>query len=593
MDQDEKQFQVVANLSKLVGNHTIKFGTDVRRAYNLRVPSDRHRSGELSFSEDRTRGPAGGGLGLATFLLGDVTRFTRFVSTSTDARERQWRHFYYGQDTWRATPKLTVAYGLRADIINPQTINEPGNAGFLDLNTGEIRVVDVGDTNLAGNVKNSINLAPRLGIAYQATHKTVIRAGYGRSYDIGVFGSVFGHSVTQNLPVLAAQELNAPANFERVFTLAQGAPAFTAFFGLDAPPNQGGRPNASLPQNGRFFLPNGVFARALPEKQRLPTVDAYNVTVQHQLTNSTSVEVGYVGNKGTHVFAGDGPAININQATLEGFGTLSTNQRRPFFRRFGWTQGIDFFCNCADNRYDSLQAKFTKRFSEGYSLMANYTLGRGLNNDGQYFIFDRELNRGPADWDRRHQFVLTNVADLPFGRGRRFFSDASRALDFLVGGWQFNSSTRIVSGRPFNVSYRDAGADRDTGPNRPNLVGDPKTGGPRDQFFNATPIGSPGSAFERPARGTFGNLKRNALRGPNYWNTDASLFKKFNFTENVNLEFRLEAMNVFNHVNLGQPDATIGVPGNNNPNAGRITSLDTLLDTNPMRNFQFALKLKF
>ncbi|HXG66108.1 MAG TPA: TonB-dependent receptor, partial [Blastocatellia bacterium] len=280
LDQDEKQFQFVSNLLKTSGNHTFKFGVDVRRAYNLRVPSDRHRSGELSFNNDRTRGPEGGGLGLATFLLGDVTRFSRFASSSTDARERQWRHFYYGQDTWRATQKLTINYGLRLDIINPQTINEPGNAGFLDLNTGEIKVVGIGDIGLDGDVENSLNWAPRLGIAYQISDKTVIRAGYGRSYDIGVFGSLFGHSVTQNLPVLSAQELNPPNNFDRVFTLAQGPPP---------------APFPAIPANGRFPLPNGVFARALPEKQRLPTVDAYNVTVQHQLTETISVEAGYVG----------------------------------------------------------------------------------------------------------------------------------------------------------------------------------------------------------------------------------------------------------------------------------------------------------
>ena len=106
--------------------------------------------------------------------------------------------------------------------------------------------------------------------------------GYGRSYDIGVFGSLFGHSVTQNLPVLAVQGGQCCGDFDRVFTLADGAPPFGAFFGLNAPPNRGGVPNTALPANGKFFLPDGVFARALPEKQRLPSVDAYNATVQYQ-----------------------------------------------------------------------------------------------------------------------------------------------------------------------------------------------------------------------------------------------------------------------------------------------------------------------
>jgi len=123
LDQDEQQYQIVGNITKLVGSHTFKFGVDVRRAFNLRVPSDRHRSGELNFENERTAGPAGGGLALASFMLGDVTRFTRYVSPTTEARERQWRHYYYAQDVWRPTQKLTLNYGLRLDVINPQTVN--------------------------------------------------------------------------------------------------------------------------------------------------------------------------------------------------------------------------------------------------------------------------------------------------------------------------------------------------------------------------------------------------------------------------------------------------------------------------------------
>src|SRR5918993_502678 len=140
LDQDEKQWQMVGNVTKIWGNHSIKVGVDVRRAHNLRVPSDSHRSGELTFNPDRTRGPEGGGMGLATFLLGDVTRLARYVSSSTDAREQQWRHFYYAQDTYRPTSKITLNYGLRLDVFNPQTVNEAGNGGGLNPDTRQIMV---------------------------------------------------------------------------------------------------------------------------------------------------------------------------------------------------------------------------------------------------------------------------------------------------------------------------------------------------------------------------------------------------------------------------------------------------------------------
>jgi hypothetical protein len=589
LDQNEQQFQVVGNITKMMGNHSIKFGVDVRRAYNLRVPSDRHRSGELNFENDRTRGPDGGGLALASFMLGDVTRFTRYVSPTTDARERQWRHFYYAQDVFRPTQKLTLNYGLRLDIINPQTLNAAGNGGFLDLATGLINVAGEGNIGLNGNVENTLNWAPRLGASYQLGEKTVLRAGYGRSFDIGVFGSLFGHSVTQNLPVLSVQELNAPDNFLSVFNLAQGpsAPVFPA-----------------VPANGQFKLPDGVFARALPFKQRPPHVDAFNVIVQHELTETLSVEAGYVGNRGGNVFAGDGPATNVNQAILTGFPNVSTNLRRPFFAgnvpntsgfggAFGWTQGIDYFCNCATNAYDSLQVKLNKRFSAGYSMQSSYTLQRAIQDNPDYFFFDSEMNRGPADWDRTHSFTLSVVAELPFGRERRYGSSVSRVVDAVVGGWQANANTFIYSGLPFQVTYRDAGSDRDTGGNnRPNLVGDPDGPKTEQQWFNSAAIGSSGSAFERPARGTFGTMPRNALRGPGYWRVDASLFKHFSIGGTRRLEARIEAVNLFNNVNLANPDSEVGVPGNPNTNAGRINST-AFGGNDPMRNFQFALKVAF
>ncbi|PYQ80827.1 MAG: hypothetical protein DMG01_05805, partial [Acidobacteria bacterium] len=122
-------------------------------------------------------------------------------------------------------------------------------------------------------------------------------------------------------------------------------------------------------------------------------------------------------------------------------------------------------------------------------------------------------------WDRAHNFSLATTYELPIFKDNR-----------VLGGWQFNQATTIQSGLPFNVTYRDGGADRDTGPNRPDLVGDATAGGgSRDQWFNTTPIGSSGSAFARPAKGTFGNLPRNALVGPGYWRTDASIFKRFSF----------------------------------------------------------------
>jgi carboxypeptidase family protein/TonB-dependent receptor-like protein len=599
LDQNESQVQFVSNTSYLTGNHNFKFGADVRHARNLRVPSDSHRAGELRFDRERTQGPNGGGLGIASYLLGDVSSFVRYVSTSTEARERQNRQFFYGQDTWRVTPKLTVNYGLRWELIHPEYVNDTGNGGFLDLDTGEIRVGGVGQVDLSGNNQmNYKHFAPRLGIAYQWKDKTVVRVGYGRSYDIGVFGSVFGHSVTQNLPVLAAQGLNPASNFDRVFTLTSGPPA-PVF------------PQADQ-QTGRFPLPDGIFTRARPEQIKLPTLDAYNVTVQHQLTQSLSIEAGYVGNKGTNTFTGFGPAFNINQPSLVGFRAdgdprgagLSTNARRPFFGQFGWTQNIDFFCNCASSNYHSLQTKATKRFSSGFSLLAHYTWSKALNYDGDYFPYDANISYGPADTDRTHTFVMSSLYELPFGKGKKFLGSASRLGELLIGGWQINQITTVSSGLPFTPSYSNCGADRDTGPCRPNLVGDVDTNGNQDLWFTTTggqtlvrapgnpgdlaPYINPGQTigpWQRPMPGTIGNAPRNSLRGPSYFNTDFSLLKSLNFTEKFRGQFRAEVFNFFNNVNLGQPDGCVDCTS-----GGRITGLAAGAT---MRQMQFSIRLEF
>jgi outer membrane receptor protein involved in Fe transport len=577
--EDESQWQIAANFTKIVGtDHTFKVGVDVRRAHNLRIPSDSHRAGELTFHGDRTIGPSGGGLGLATFMLGDATHFKRYASTSTDARELQWRHFYYLQDTWRANNKLTLSLGLRLAVINPETVNDPGNGGWLDagcapgsqpcqpIGTGEILVGGVGDVDLAGNVKNTLNWEPRLGITYQINDKTVVRAGYGRAHDIGTFGSTFGHAVTQNLPVLSIQEINAPANYAAVFNLAQGPPPATF---IDS-------------STGHFLLPNGVNPFVRTREMRLLRTDSWNVTVQRQLSTSTSVELGYVGNHGSHYMAGDNPDEDMNQPTLVGYPNVPRDQRRPFFALYGWTQGTRADLNDATNDYNSLQAKFTKNMSKGWSLLAHYTFAKAKNfDDGDYFWIDRELNWGTPGWHRVHQVVVAGSYELPFFKGNT-----------LLGGWQVNANVFIASGQPFGIDYRNAGQDRDTGPNRPDLIGDPQIGsgdGRTSPYFNVTPIGSSGSAFGRPAIATFGNLERNAYSGPGWWNVDGSLFKRFAFGRRA-LELRLEVQNLFNHVNLGNPDGGIGVPGNLNANSGMITGT---ANNWVGRNLQFGARFLF
>ncbi|MGH9842670.1 MAG: TonB-dependent receptor domain-containing protein, partial [Blastocatellia bacterium] len=584
--ENERQIQFVNNWTNLRGNHTFKFGADIRRAYNLRIPSDRHRAGELIFDVARTAGPSGGGTGLASFLLGDVSSFARYVSTITDAEERQNRWFFYGQDTWKVTKKLTLNFGLREEIYRPQTVTGAGKGGYVDVNTGEVLVAGSQGVGLDLNQQGTFTtISPRLGIAYRVTDKTVIRLGYGRGYDIGVFGSVFGHNVTQNLPVLGIQS-NVPAqNYLSVFNLAQGPTPLDPKTILDSQPKG---------PNGRPILPNGVTAFILPQTLRLPTSDQWNLTVQRQLPGNMSFEAAYVGSKGTHTFAGTGGDYDFNQATIVGYlgangATTSTNSRKPFFNKFGWSQNFRYYGSDASTNYHGAQFKIEKRFSQGLSLLSHYTWSRSFNFDGTYYNIDATQAYGPNTQTRSHVFLLTGTYELPIGKGKHLLRDAPKAVDAIIGGWQMNTVWQRQSGLPFTPSYRDCNADRDTGWCRPDLVGDWHLDNPtRETWFKTASValttnGQTDGPWRRPQRGVFGNIGRNRLLGPGLSLWDMSFFKNFQITERVKAQFRAESFNFGNHVNFANPNTSVDTPGS----AGRITNI---LASTTQRQWQFALR---
>lgn len=562
LTQLERQYQFVDNVSKIYGNHTFKFGTDVRYAQNLRVPSDNHRAGELRFEPEYTSLATAngntGGLGLATFLLGQVTTFNRYVSSSTDAQERQKRLFWYGQDTWRATSKLTINYGTRWEWVFPETVNAPRNGAALNLATGNLDVFGVGLISDHGYQQmNWKEFAPRVGVAYQITPKTVVRAGYGWSYSLGTFGSTFGHNVTQNPPVLSNQQLNRPSQFSGVFALAQGPPTATT-----VTPNIAG----SVP------CPVGTNCKARPSLFVMPVTYTYNFTVERQVTNKVSVSAGYVGNQTRHGPLGTSQAFNVNEPVLiPGISAVNQNIGRPYFAKYGWTQNIDYYCNCASARYDSLQVIFKVNAAAGYTLQGNYTYqlaqGDGWGSDNSYtFLYNRKLGWGNADNIPTKQFVLTQNYDIPFGRGRRFGSHANRLVDLVLGGWNISGITSYYSGIPFNPTTGGTHS-APVGPNdRPNIgSGDPFNGaqGNRNQWF----VGGLGSAFTLPANDTFGNYPINTLYGPHFINQDVSLAKSFALTERFRFTLRGDATNAFNHTNLGQPNTNVL-----DANAGQITN---------------------
>ena len=579
LDQLERQYQFVDNISKVKGNHSFKFGADVRYALNLRVPSDNHRAGQLIFNNSytgdvlATGGNPVGGNATANFLLGAVTSFQRYVSTSTDAQERQKRLFWYGQDEWHVSSKLTFTYGLRWEMVFPETVNQAGNGAELNVNTGNMEVFGVGLTSNHGYQNmNWHNFAPRASIAYQVTPKTVVRAGYGWSYSLGTFGNNFGHNVTQNPPVLLNQTLNqnspggCPTNFCDVFNLSQGPPA----------PNLA--PYTPGP-NGTYKWPgNNVGAFTRPGTLTMPVVYAYNFTVQRQITSKLVVSGGYVGNSGRHALVGTDENININQQYFQPGSSSSNTGTYPFAGllgsryNYGWTTAVSDFCNCANNQYHSFQTLFKVNAAAGYTLQGNYTYqvvqGDGWGGNEVYtFLYDRKLGYGNNALMPHHQLVLAQNYDIPFGHGRKFGANTNKLVNAMLGGWNISGITTFYSGLPFmpTIDNYGTGTQPYTGPNnRPNVG----TGSPYapNQNRNEWILPLASGAYTLPASNTFGNYPINTLYGPRFINQDASLSKQFAITERFKFQLRVDTTNSFNHTNLGQPNADVQAG-----NVGQIT----------------------
>jgi len=630
LTESEQQVQFVNNWTKTRGNHIIKVGADIRYAKNLRIPSDNNRTGEYNFSPEGTADfsatPGGNGLDLATFILGDVTQFQRYVNNPavTPPGERQKRFFFYGQDTWRATSKLTINYGLRWENYFPETVTARGGGGFANITdlggTGAIRVAGYGGIGSNGNVKNDWHaFAPRFGVAFQATPKTVVRMGYGRSYDIGVFGSNFGHTVTQNLPVLLKQ------NFKASNVITGAADDRIPVFTLDAGPNSIASIDPAtafpaIPSNG--IIPfsslggtiSGVHIR--PPKQALPRVDAYNVTLQRQVTSSISAEVAYVGSKGTHGFTGDNPNYDVNPVSMALYGVIdpltgqayAQNLRRPLCRPIlatdtctGITYDLgNYYGNDAASTYNAFEVKVEKRFTNGLQFLSHYTYSHADDYDGTYYAIDHTIAWGPVNWNRNHMWVFSPVYELPFGKGKRFMGNASRAADYLVGGWQLSDSTSWGSGLPWTAGFSNCGGEQDVGVCRPNRGNGSfhtgVSGGIDSVHHNLTfytpvpditnPLNPPGP-FADPTKGHLGNIQRNSFNGPRAFTSDLSVVKRFPIHERFNLQFRTDFFNLFNHPVYANPNTTIDGTGQND---GKITGLEFGY---PMRQIQFALRLDF
>jgi hypothetical protein len=469
--------------------------------------------------------------------------------------------FYYAQDTWRVTQKLTVSVGLRWDTWFPDYTLHSGEGGRYDVTTNTVLIPGVGGISTSGNSHTQwLDLAPRFAIAYSPSDKTVVRAGYGRSYFQGTFGWTFNNIAADVYPAVITQDITTTSPFLPVFGLTTAPPAAVS---------------PTIPSNGRLPLPNGINPAYIPPNQKIPSVDQWNVTVEHQFPGSINLAVAYVGNVGRHLNGG----YNLNSA-VPGPGA-NINANRPLFAAFGLTDPIFDKCDCTSSNYNALQVRAEKRFHSGYSLLASYTFSRALDF-GEFGTptdqFNTRLDYGLSDFSRGHVFTLAHTYILPFGPGHRFLGDAHGFVRGLVEGWQFSGITTWESGLPFSPTLSNNASLNSDMSLRPNIIGKPFANTPhdRDQWFNP-------AAYAVPGVFLFGDAGRNSLRGPQLFSADWALSKSFTFREAMHLEIRWEAFNSWNTTNLALPNTNVDTGS-----AGQITSLAA-----PMRNMQFGARFVF
>jgi hypothetical protein len=376
--------------------------------------------------------------------------------------------------------------------------------------------------------------------------------------------------------------LNPNGNYNDVFSLANGpsAPAQTV-----------------VSANGTFPLPNGITPKFRPATLTLPTTYQYNAALQRQVTNRISATIAYVGNSTRHGFLGTGQNININEQEYVP-GQALTNANYPYYALYGWTQGLDYYCNCSNNQYNSLQASFKVNALAGWTLQGSYTYQRSYGpgwgyDSNYYFLYDRAAGYGYNNTLPRGQLTLAQNYEVPFGRGRQFGANINRPTDLLLGGWILGGITTFYTGLGFSPTVDAYPGEPGINGGRPDIgTGSPFTGaqGNRNQWFVGESLASleagTGGPFALPAAYQFGNYPINVLFGPHFIQQDMNLMKDFHLNERFFIRLRADATNVFNHTNLGGPNGDV-----TSPTAGQITS--TAFGGNNMRKLQYSASIHF
>ena len=580
---DDKTIQFVDNFSWILGNHSVKFGGELRRVIYDQIGGVVTR-GRFNFDGRYTRQPLlpaaqRGGSPFADFLLGHMNN----SESQVGAPIADFRSNYYAlyiQDNWKVTPSLTVDFGLRWEYDQP-FIDKDDKIVNIDFNwdnsyfpvfvrTGEgdpyegnppfqlasnIPYVRDGRFGRGAYKPDYNDFAPRLGLAWSVDPKTVVRAGAGIYYVRDIGNAVF--DIVRNAP----------------FTIRRNEPAETF------------RPNLSFEQP---FAQLGAPTFILAAEYDMPSsyIGQWSLGFQRELPGQISAEVTYFGSTGVHLRR----LMTYNNTEPSSLG--NTNFSRPF----PTLGGVQLMSAPSHSKYNALYIKTQKRFSHGISFLSSFSYGKSIDNGSGVRTsvgdpltpsnnYDLELETGPSAFDFRKRWTTSWIWELPFGQDRRYMNHGG-VVDFVLGGWQLGGILTLQDGFPFTLNCSSGTVQNGGGGCYP----DPAPGSPdwrlpasersRTRYFNT-------AAFvdRNPEYGTgfrYGTVKRNTVVGPGIKSFDMSINKNFGIASN-DLEFRIEVFNVLNVPIWGQPGSQLGTP-----NYGVITS--TRMDS---RQIQLGLKFTF
>lgn len=536
--------------------------------------------------------------------VGGMTSFSGSNVAATD--DHRWYTGAYFQDDWKFTPDLTLNLGLRWDYFTPYAEINGRQANFIPAggngNTGIYYMSNKGcavarsasfNSLLAGSnitldcvsgltlgQAQKTNFAPRLGFAFRATPRLVIRGGYGNTY--GALGNLgYGGTLGTNYPFVYTSTFNSPDS-QHPLLLSNGNPAtmeqaFTTINLEDPTINSG----EGLNLYGRQY------------KFQTPYVQTVNLTAQDQFTNHDAIQVGYVGTMGRHL-----DNLGYNNSPTEILPPSVNQQNYVPFPSFA--RNSTYETTNASSSYNSLQATYQHELSSGLSLLANYTYSKCMSDqhteasqNQQYraqWLPNFGINRdyGLCDTDATHLVHISGSYQLPFGRGHQYMSNVNKATDAVLGGWAVNFIYTYQSGQPFTLTCPVAtsefgcfsnvvpGADIYAGPHN------------KTQWLNPAAFSQP------PIATTIGQTDYSVLgggpqqaRGPDFQNLDSSVFKNFVFTESIRAQFRAEAFNTTNTPQFAQP----GQLNFTTSNFSQITA--TRYPSEDFRRLQLALKLFF